>query len=863
MTQPQRSANVHQDELCPPNKRYALMDANKKVDIDNPLCPDESRILANILQNHLLRFSIAASSLVPWIYLWQFWHTLHEDGSKYTLKFLLDRKELTLTLDDFRTIFQLPQATDNNHDSFVPAPAFSDMVPFYINNLGFTLELRAISISRQLIMQMLYCCVNNVHVDSVELLWEGFHYPLKNPTTILPYPRFTKLIVCHYMTAFPKISIRAHDSYHNLEDDVMIKSIFNSGKNKNVVGMRIPDWMIIEEMKLTENYRLYAEVFRVDVPTTQSQPIEYTQGTHRTTSGPRTPTPVVAQGESSAQRRSKVIRLRIPLRRSTRLTPPTPVPTTDEADDLILQDTLQVSLADQKSHEELKEKQNVELVKEHLASEEIEKLVEGTENVKETKVDESTLKKDDNTNDPGTRLEPMSNKESPEVKITVVVTPVNVNEKEEELTEDEYELKRREKGKHVEESRNTTFPTPIRSLRIHSTLISSDTEKLQELTKNVLTPSSSTPSSSSPKLIISATNRLLSLFKSKTKTRHFKRYKSFIDEIQGHYGYLFAHLKKKFMPKKKFHELGGYLQEVMEESLPKMVVDASVRSYMSGHILHVHPAQAAPASAQEQQYQLPSAIRLRDQDDHHDEAPLEGEKSAKRHKTSKYETYVFGESSSDQVNESETGPSMTQKECGKPKEEIYSNSKIIQIIKTYWELGHEHKIVTEIIARRANRSIVSITESDYKNLNKNDIEDMYLLIVNNKLGVESYQQKVNLTAPTITFLGIEKHKMFSIVSEPIYGIIYKNNKKEKRAMSHQEAHKFCDATLKRVLEGLKSYNNDVKYGYVKTNISKEDVEYLQLFEEEIEERLKHHEQMRRWEMFVNGRPLGSRRERPE
>ncbi|GKB46398.1 hypothetical protein Tco_0897151 [Tanacetum coccineum] len=101
-----------------------------------------------------------------------------------------------------------------------------------------------------------------------------------------------------------------------------------------------------------------------------------------------------------------------------------------------------------------------------------------------------------------------------------------------------------------------------------------------------------------------------------------------------------------------------------------------------------------------------------------------------------------------------------------------------------------------------------------------DIEDMHMLIVNSKVddyaetGVESYQQKVNLTAPTITFLGI--------VSEPAYGIIYKNNKKEKRVTRHQETHKFCDATLKRVLEGLKSYNNDVKHSYVTPSLSKED-----------------------------------------
>ncbi|GJU99305.1 hypothetical protein Tco_1328576 [Tanacetum coccineum] len=53
----------------------------------------------------------------------------------------------------------------------------------------------------------------------------------------------------------------------------------------------------------------------------------------------------------------------------------------------------------------------------------------------------------------------------------------------------------------------------------------------------------------------------------------------------------------------------------------------------------------------------PSTIRLRDQDDPHDDAHLEGENSAKRQKTSEHGTYVFGESSFGQVDESEPGPS--------------------------------------------------------------------------------------------------------------------------------------------------------------------------------------------------------------
>nr|GEY18074.1 hypothetical protein [Tanacetum cinerariifolium] len=352
------------------------------------------------------------------------------------------------------------------------------MVPFYINDLGFTLELRSPSnfkttglvhswqtlckmFSRYLttrvtgfdqpplqIMQMLYCFVNNIHVDYADLLWEGLHYSLEHPLTLIPYPRFTKLIVSHYMTAFPEISRRARDKYHNLEDDMMVKNIFNSGKHKDGFGMKIPSWMITNEMKLMDNYRIYDAMFR-------------------------------------------------------------------------------------KSHNEVKAKQNVQQVEEHLIAEEIEKLVKGAENVENTEVDSTTLRQNDNQNDPDTRLEPRSNKERPEVEITASEKPVNVIEEEEESAKDDYELRRREKGKHVEESRRR-------------------------------------------------------------------------------YMYLFEHLKTRFMPRKKFNVLAQHLQEIMEESLPKM-------------------------------------------DDPHDDAHSKRENDAKRQKTSEHETYMFGESSFGQDYESELG----------------------------------------------------------------------------------------------------------------------------------------------------------------------------------------------------------------
>ncbi|GJV69754.1 hypothetical protein Tco_1485263 [Tanacetum coccineum] len=684
MAQQQHAADVHPDELCPPNKQYDLIDDNKKVDLE------------------------------------QFWHTLKEDRSKYRLMYMLDNKVISLTLDDFRTIFHLPQENANNHDSFMPPPSFLDMVPFYKQQLGFTMELKTSSsfkttgllypwqtlckiFSKCLttrvigwdqpplqIMQMMYWFVNNIHVDYAELLWEGLYYSLHHLTSSIPYPRFTKII------------IRRH---------------------KDKVGMQILDWMITKEMKNTEYYKM-------------------------TPSAPRSPNPKMDTAESSAPKRSTVIRFCLPERRSTRLTPPALVPTVDKADEMILQDTLQVSLAEHKSREEQEARENVELVNEHLASVEIEKMVEGPENV----IDDSSIPRNDESNILGTRLEPRSDKESPEVEIikdkeveptndeeveiTNVIIPVNVNDEEEEITDEVYELKRREKGKIVEESRSTPFPTPIRSPRIHTDLVSSDTEKLQELTETV---TKITPSSRSSSTKLSHTNRLLSLFKA--KPAHFKRYKSFFQELRGRYGYLFEHLKARFLSRKSFDTLADHLQEVMVESLPIMVdthikeqvkkqvpeqvrdqvpvyvaeglflerqktkeemermiakailqergniqaeissqiqkaidnhipsqVDALISSYMSGHILYVHPVQSQTTFMKFERLQVPqttcktSSVRPRDQDDPHDDAHPEGENSAKRQKTSEYEAYVSGESSSRQVNEEERGPSTSGNE---------------------------------------------------------------------------------------------------------------------------------------------------------------------------------------------------------
>ncbi|GKB57413.1 hypothetical protein Tco_0913599 [Tanacetum coccineum] len=289
----------------------------------------------------------------------------------------------------------------------------------------------------------------------------------------------------------------------------------------------------------------------------------------------------------------------------------------------------------------------------------------------------------------------------------------------------------------------------------------------------------------------------------------------------------------------------------------------------------------------------PSAVRPKDQDDPHDDAHLKGENNAKSElgpSTSVSQELVDEISQTvDEAKLLKVVEEMLIQQCTSGDEHQYHIDQMQNFLKSdiVWESGKEI-IVPPLVnqdllyLKKGNsgpeKIVLSLHKFPVVIFPDDDIEErtsrwvtrffigstvIWEKVNDLQLGVESYQQHVNLTAPTITFTGIKKYEMFSIVTDLVYGIIYENSKKEKRVMRHQEIHKFYNSTLKRVLEGLKSYNNDVKYGYVTSNLSKEDAEYLQLFAEEIEERLKHRDQMRRWEMYMNGRPLGSRRECPE
>ncbi|GJS95350.1 hypothetical protein Tco_0802318 [Tanacetum coccineum] len=321
----------------------------------------------------------------------------------------------------------------------------------------------------------------------------------------------------------------------------------------------------------------------------------------------------------------------------------------------------------------------------------------------------------------------------------------------------------------------------------------------------------------------------------KPKTLCSKHIKGVIARMSMRYGYIFRHMKKSFMPRKDMDVLGNMVEETLK--LERENTKADIVAMVAEAERKEQECTRATLSSQMKDdkqacdVDLPiwlivepcrvDAFRSRDHEYHHDDdARPEGESSPKgRTRLS------MKEDLSVQIRR-ELAPIFHS--C-----ERDPNAPLMILINKYlFYLTNGNSETRKYVLSLHKYHAVPFPENALKERNTQWL--CHLERVHDyQLGLESYQQKVNLTALTLTFYGIEKEKLLTITSDPLVGLIYKNSKKEKSIMDINEIQKFCDATLKRVLEKVKKFNLDVKHGYTNPYLSKDNAEHMMFYEEYI------------------------------
>ncbi|GJR93401.1 hypothetical protein Tco_0265575 [Tanacetum coccineum] len=160
--------------------------------------------------------------------------------------------------------------------------------------------------------------------------------------------------------------------------------------------------------------------------------------------------------------------------------------------------------------------------------------------------------------------------------------------------------------------------------------------------------------------------------------------------------------------------------------------------------------------------------------------------------------------------------------------------KILGVYSVSVKKLHGYGHLEEVVVKRADRQVYKFKEDDFMDLHLNDIEDMLILAVQHKLfhlndsdivdfivalhmftrslvikrrvkdlqlSVESYQKKLNISAPQQTFPEIKFKERYTPSYKPP-GVIYEDLTKQKRVMRADEVYKFSDGTHKKVRDGL-------------------------------------------------------------
>ncbi|GJU86605.1 hypothetical protein Tco_1294151 [Tanacetum coccineum] len=700
------------------------------------------------------------------------------------------------------------------------------MLPSFLNELGYATRIHLAGQFATKDLPQPWQTLRKIFSRYLSTRVTGLHYAYLHLTSLIPYPRLTKIIVDHIMTDDSDVSKRLHEHHHKVENDDVLKSIFNYGKNKEQLGMRISEWMLMEEMKQTKHYKFM--LFDENLVDDEIEKI---------------------------------------------------VEGNDDVDENQFVDEILNSQEDPNTrieHESHKERPEVEKSVELMIinKEEEEESVEDTLRRKKWK----ELKK-------LTASKPSSSLPKPKIERSKFFKGILARMSR------RYDYMFR----HMRQSFMPKKDMEAISDAVHHTLKKVVPPLVDKTTNDIV-------KKNLPKVVAEA----IRLERKKVK-----------DDIAA----IVVNVVKKERESIRA-ELSVHVTNDVANTVPSQMKDdkqahevdlpiwMSLKIKFEKLVPLVEPCRV-------------TAVRTRDHEDYHDDATRpKGESSAKRQKISKHGTFTRGESSSSQaMDESTPSSSGTLEQLEDfdawqddqgidddevPSEECHQNCEEHQYhldqMKSYmesqivWE-SRKEDLTLQIPKKPSpvfqscerNPKILPMSlvnqdlfylmngnseerkyvpslhkihaflflENDLEELNtrwvkktikrfnmyaryvvdhwkspcaqqahirrqlkqRDDPEEVYSekkiideRVHDYQLGLESHQQKVNLTAPTLTFPGIEEKKLLTITSDHVVGLIYENNKKEKR--------------------------------------------YIQ-------ERLKHHDQMRRWESYANGRPLELRRERLE
>ncbi|GJT94034.1 hypothetical protein Tco_1082879 [Tanacetum coccineum] len=201
---------------------------------------------------------------VPKVYMHQFWNSVYKHDTFYRFK-LDKKKQFKLTLEVFKDIFQIcPRVQGRDFDAL---PSEEDIMSF-LRELNHTKEINSLN---YVVVDQMYqpwrtfaalinrglsgktSGLDKLRLSRAQILW------VYKKQEKMYYPRFTKVIIHHFLIQDKTLSWRNRIGMHTSKDDYLINTlIFVSAKEATqIYGVVLLECLTSPEMKDSKAYKTY------------------------------------------------------------------------------------------------------------------------------------------------------------------------------------------------------------------------------------------------------------------------------------------------------------------------------------------------------------------------------------------------------------------------------------------------------------------------------------------------------------------------------------------------------------------------------------------------------------------------------
>nr|GEW07451.1 pyruvate, phosphate dikinase [Tanacetum cinerariifolium] len=191
-------------------------------------------------------FTISAE--VPKFFMQQFWYTIKKIQGTDSYKFVLANKWCVVDAEVFRKILDICSRVKGEEFTKVHD---NDATLTFLIGLG----------SKGLLHKL----TNMENIDYPELIWEDFIFQInhmmekKSRRENMPFPRFTKVIINHFLSQHKSLSKVKFQHYHTIRDDGIVNRLkfVRTREDYQEYGLPILDMMLNDKIKQSECYQMF------------------------------------------------------------------------------------------------------------------------------------------------------------------------------------------------------------------------------------------------------------------------------------------------------------------------------------------------------------------------------------------------------------------------------------------------------------------------------------------------------------------------------------------------------------------------------------------------------------------------------